>query len=131
MSRKQLISSGSPFEGTVGFSRAVRVGDTVHVAGTAPIGVDGRTACIGDAAGQARRCFEIVRQTLETAGGSLSDVVRTRIYLIRIDDWSAVAEVHGELFGVIRPACTVLQVSRFIDPDWLVEVEADAILGSG
>ncbi len=128
--RKQLISSGSPFEAQVGFSRAVRVGDIVHIAGTAPIGADGQAACIGDPAGQARRCFEIVRDTLEKAGGSLADVVRTRIFLTRIDDWPIVAHVHGEVFGAIRPVCTVMQVSRFIDPNWLLEVEADAIIGA-
>ncbi|MHB1329063.1 MAG: RidA family protein [Gemmatimonadales bacterium] len=127
MTRRILISSGSPFETTVGFSRAVRVGNAIHVAGTAPIGADGKTVALGDPSGQARRCFEVIRGALEEAGGSLADVVRTRVFLTRIDDWPEVARVHGDLFGEIRPVCTVVQVVRLIDPDWLVEIEVDAI----
>jgi enamine deaminase RidA (YjgF/YER057c/UK114 family) len=130
MSRsRRRVSSGSPFEAKVGFSRAVRAGDHVFVAGTAPIGDDGVTVGLGHAGLQARRCLEIIRCALEQAGASLEDVVRTRIFLVRIDDWPVVAEVHGEHFGAVRPACTVLQVSRFIDPTWLVEIEADAVVG--
>jgi enamine deaminase RidA (YjgF/YER057c/UK114 family) len=83
---------------------------------------------IGNASAQARRCFEIIQAALEDAGASLSDVVRTRILLTNIDDWKKVAEVHGEFFRNSRPASTIVQVSRFIDPDWLVEVEADAVI---
>jgi enamine deaminase RidA (YjgF/YER057c/UK114 family) len=125
---RQNISSGSPFEPRVGMSRAVRLGPIVAVAGTAPLGPDGRTVGQGDAAAQARRCLEVVRLALERAGTSLADVVRTRILLTRIDDWEAVAAVHGEVFRDIRPANTVMQVSRFIDPEWLVEIEADAVV---
>jgi enamine deaminase RidA (YjgF/YER057c/UK114 family) len=125
---RQNISSGSPFEPRVGMSRAVRLGPIVAVAGTAPLGPDGRTIAHGDAAAQARRCFEVVRLALERAGASLTDVVRTRILLTRIEDWEAVAGVHGEVFRDIRPANTVMQVTRFIDPAWLVEIEADAVV---
>jgi enamine deaminase RidA (YjgF/YER057c/UK114 family) len=125
---RQLISSGSPYEPRVGISRAVRVGRIIAVSGTAPIGPDGRTAGKGDAAAQARRCLVIIKDALERAGASLDHVVRTRTLLTRIEDWEAVASVHGEFFGAIRPANTIMQVARFIDPDWLVELEADAII---
>jgi enamine deaminase RidA (YjgF/YER057c/UK114 family) len=125
---RRLISSGSPYEPRVGISRAVRVGPIVAVSGTAPLGPDGRTTGKGDAAAQARRCLEIIREALERAGASLDQVVRTRTLLTRIEDWEAVALVHGEFFGEIRPANTIMQVSRFIDPDWLVELEADAVV---
>jgi enamine deaminase RidA (YjgF/YER057c/UK114 family) len=127
---RKLVSSGSPFESTIGFSRAVRVGNAISISGTAPIGLDGRTAGLGDPAAQARRCLEIISKALEDAGASLADVVRTRTLLTRIEDWKAVAAVHGEFFRDIRPANTVMQVSRFIDPEWLVEFEADAVLSS-
>jgi enamine deaminase RidA (YjgF/YER057c/UK114 family) len=125
---RHLISSGSPFEPRVGISRAVRVGSIIAVSGTAPLGPDGRTVGRGDAAAQARRCLEIIRAALERAGASLEQVVRTRTLLTRIEDWEAVATVHGEFFGSIRPANTIMQVSRFIDPEWLVELEADAVV---
>ncbi|MGH7702724.1 MAG: RidA family protein [Gemmatimonadales bacterium] len=128
---RQNVSSGSPYEPRIGISRAVRIGSVIAVAGTAPIGPDGRTAHPGDPAGQARRCFEIVAAALREAGASMADVIRTRILLTRIEDWEAVAAVHGEFFRDIRPANTVLQVSRFIDPTWLVEIEADAVLTLG
>jgi enamine deaminase RidA (YjgF/YER057c/UK114 family) len=127
MARKN-VSSGSPYEARLGISRAVRSGTIIAVAGTAPIGPDGKTAGVGDAAVQARRCLEIIRAALEQAGASLSDVIRTRILLTRIEDWERVGAVHGEFFGAIRPASTVMQVTRFIDPDWLVEIEADAVI---
>jgi enamine deaminase RidA (YjgF/YER057c/UK114 family) len=125
---RTLISSGSPYEPKVGLSRAVRVGQVIAVAGTAPIGPDGQTVGVGDPAAQARRCLEIIGAALEKAGCSLQHVVRTRILLTRIDDWQAVAAVHGEFFRDIRPANTIMQVSRFIDPAWLVEIEADAVV---
>jgi enamine deaminase RidA (YjgF/YER057c/UK114 family) len=128
---RQLVSSGSPYEPRVGISRAVRAGTFVAVSGTAPLGADGRTVGIGDPAAQMRRCLEIVRAAIEKAGGSLGDVVRTRTLLTRIEDWEAVAAVHGEFFREIRPANTILQVTRFIDPDWLVEIEADAVIEGG
>jgi enamine deaminase RidA (YjgF/YER057c/UK114 family) len=125
---RKLVSSGSPFEPKVGMSRAVRVGDVIAISGTAPLGPDGRTIGSGDVAAQARRCLEIIAAALENAGASLKDVVRTRILLVRIEDWQAVAAVHGEVFGGIRPANTIMQVSRFIDPEWLVELEVDAVV---
>ena len=125
---RKLVSSGSPYEPLIGSSRAVRVGSIVTVAGTAPIRTDGRTVGVGDPAAQARRCLEIVAAALAGAGASLRHVVRTRILLTRIDDWRAVARVHGEFFHDVRPASTIMQVSRFTDPDWLVEIEADAVV---
>jgi len=125
---RTLVFSGSPYEPTVGISRAVRANTIVTVAGTAPLGPDGRTVGRGDAAAQARRCLEIVAAALEGAGASLRHVVRTRILLTRIGDWEAVAGVHGEFFRDIRPVNTIMQVVRFIDPDWLVEIEADAVV---
>jgi len=125
---RQLVSSGSPYEPRVGISRAVRVGSIIAVSGTAPLGPDGKTVGKGDPAAQARRCLDIIRAALEQAGSSLDQVVRTRTLLTRIDDWQAVAAVHGEYFGAIRPANTIMQVTRFIDPDWLIEFEADAVV---
>lgn len=127
-SPRRRVSSGSPYEAIIGISRAVRAGDFISVAGTAPLDAEGRTVAPGDAAAQARRCFEIVARALEELGAGLSDVVRTRILLTRIEDWEAVARVHGEFFRDVRPVNTIMQVSRFIDPDWLVEVEADAVI---
>ena len=125
---RKLVSSGSPYEAKVGFSRAVRAGAVVSVAGTAPLGPDGRTVGRGDAAAQARRCLEIIAAALEGVGAAMRHVVRTRILLTRIEDWPTVATVHGEYFRDIRPACTVMQVSGLIDRDWLVEIEADAVV---
>ena len=125
---RQLVSSGSPYEPKVGISRAVRVGSIVTVAGTAPLGPDGRTIAPGDPAAQARRCLEIIAGALEKAGASMAHVVRTRILLTRIEDWQAVAAVHGEFFREIRPVNTIMQISRFIDPEWLIEIEADAVI---
>ena len=125
---RQLISSGSPYEPKVGISRAVRVGNVVAVSGTAPLGPDGRTVSVGDAGAQARRCLEIIAAALEKAGTTLQHVIRTRTLLVRIEDWQAVATVHGEFFGATRPANTIMQVTRFIDPEWLVEFEADAVI---
>lgn len=128
---RELISSGSPYEPKVGISRAVRVGAIVTVSGTAPLSPDGKTVAPGDAGAQARRCLEIIAVALEKAGASLTHVVRTRTLLTRIDDWQAVAEVHGQFFREIRPANTIMQVVRFIDPDWLVEIEVDAVVDDG
>jgi enamine deaminase RidA (YjgF/YER057c/UK114 family) len=126
--RHQLVSSGSPYEPRVGISRAVRAGPLLAVSGTAPLGPDGRTVGVGDAGAQARRCLEVIQRALESAGAGLADVVRTRILLTRIEDWEAVAKAHGEVFRDIRPANTIMQVTRFIDPEWLVEIEADAVV---
>jgi enamine deaminase RidA (YjgF/YER057c/UK114 family) len=125
---RQRFSSGSPFEPKIGISRAVRSGRIIAVSGTAPLDTGGKTVAKGDAAAQARRCLEIVRSAIEGLGGKLSDVIRTRTLLTRIEDWEKVAAVHGEFFADIRPANTVMQVVRFIDPDWLVEMEADAVV---
>ncbi|HSM19227.1 MAG TPA: Rid family hydrolase, partial [Hyphomicrobiales bacterium] len=103
MTRKR-VSSGSPYEPVIGISRAVRIGSLIAVSGTAPIGPDGETVGAGDAAVQARRCFEIIRVALEEAGSGLKDVIRTRTFLTRIEDWEAVGRVHGEVFEGIRPA---------------------------
>ena len=125
---RQLISSGSPYEPVVGFSRAVRVGNFVSVGGTAPIGEDGKTVAPGDAAGQTRRCFDIIKTALEKAGAGLKDVVRTRIMLKRIQDWEVAASVHGIYFKDFRPATTIVQVTGFIEPGWRVEIAVDAII---
>jgi enamine deaminase RidA (YjgF/YER057c/UK114 family) len=127
ISGRRSVSTGSPYEPLVGISRAVRIGPYIAVAGTAPLGPDGKTVGVGDAAAQARRCFEISRLALEQLGASLTDVIRTRFLLTRIEDWKVVAKVHGELFGDIRPVNTIVQVSSFIDPEWLLETEVDAI----
>ena len=125
---RKLVSSGSPYESIIGFSRAVRVGPFVAVGGTAPIGAGGKTGAPRDAGAQARRCLEIIRQALEKAGASLGDVVRTRVLLKRIEDWQAVAQARAEYFREVHPVDTVVQVTGFIDPEWLVEIEVDAVI---
>jgi len=125
---RRNVSSGSPFETEIGFSRAVRLGPLIVVAGTAPIDASGGTACRGDVYGQTRRCLEIVAAAIAEAGGALENTIRTRILLTDISRWREAASAHGEVFGAIRPACTFLEVSRFIDPDWLVEIEADCAI---
>jgi len=127
-SGRRRVSTGSPFEPIVGISRAVRVGDLIAVTGTAPLGPDGKTVGVGDPAAQARRSLEIVRDALRGLGADLRHVYRTRTLLTRIDDWEPVARVHGEFFSDVRPANTIMEVSRFIDPEWLVEFEADAFV---
>jgi enamine deaminase RidA (YjgF/YER057c/UK114 family) len=128
MTNRKIVSTGSPYESIAGFSRAVRIGNVIAVGGTAPLGPDGKTVSPGDAASQARRCFEISALALEELGASLSDVSRTRIFLTRLSDWEAVAKVHGKIFGDILPVSTIVQVTSLIDPEWLVETEVDAIL---
>jgi enamine deaminase RidA (YjgF/YER057c/UK114 family) len=127
MPRKN-VSSGSPYEQPIGFSRASRIGSCIAVAGTAPIAPDGGTVCEGDLYGQARRCLEIMKQAIEEAGGTISDVIRTRIMLTDIEQWQEAAKAHGEFFSDIRPACTFVEVSRFIKEEWLVEMEADCVV---
>lgn len=127
MSRK-LVSSGSYLEPVIGFSRAVRVGNIVVVGGTAPIKAEGGTAAIGDVYGQTRRCLEIVARAFADAGARLEDVTRTRIILTDIALWKDAARAHAEVFGVIRPVTTLMQVTAFVDPDWLVEIEAEAVI---
>ncbi len=126
---RRLVSSGSPWEPVVGFSRAVRAGDRVLVAGTAPV-MPGGAEPPPDAYGQARRCLEIIAAALAEAGAHLEDVVRTRIYLVRAADAEEVGRAHGEVFGTIRPASTMLAVKELIDQRWLVEIEAEAIVGT-
>ena len=123
---RQRISSGSPFEPTIGFSRAVRVGSHVFVSGTAPVWPDG--SCDPDPAVQARRCLEIVLAALGEAGASAGDVVRTRMFLVDVADAQAVGTVHGEVFGTIRPTSTMVAVSALLDPRWKVEIEAEALV---
>lgn len=125
---RTLVSSGSYLEPIMGFSRAVRVGNIVSVAGTAPIAEGGGTACIGDVHGQMMRCIAISKKALEAAGATLADVTRTRILLTDIAHWKEAARAHGEVFGDIRPVITVMAVSAFVDPDWLVETEMDAVV---
>jgi enamine deaminase RidA (YjgF/YER057c/UK114 family) len=126
---RQNISSGSPFEAAIGLSRAVRVGPFVSVAGTAPLSHEGKTVHAGDVYAQTRRCLEITAKALRDAGAELANVVRTRVMLVDISRWQDAARAHGEVFGTIRPACTFVEVSGFIDPEWLVETEADAYIG--
>lgn len=126
--KRTNIRSGSPFESIAGFSRAVRIGNVITVAGTAPIAEDGSTAAPGDAHGQTLRCLDIIEEAINEAGGSIQDVVRTRVMLTDISLWEEAARAHGEVFGLIRPACTMVEVSALIEPEWLVEIEADCIL---
>ena len=128
MSKRQQVSSGAPWEAQVGYNRAVRVGDTIAVSGTTAVGPDGDLVGKDDAYAQAMRCFEIIGEALGAAGSGFDDVVRTRVYLTRIDDWQAVGRAHAEVFGEIRPASTMLEVSRLVNTDMLVEIEADAVV---
>lgn len=125
---RRSVSSGSYLEPILGFTRAVRIGPHIAVAGTAPILAEGGTAAKGDVYGQTIRCLEIIEKAIVDAGGALSDVVRTRIMLTDMTHWREAARAHGEYFAEIRPATTVVQVVGFVDPDWLVELEADAIV---
>lgn len=123
MSLRQNIPGSSPFEPVIGFSRAVRFGNTIHLSGTGPVGAD--QAPVEE---QARQVFRILEQALHTAGASLRDVVRTRMYLTRAEDWEAVGRIHGEVFGEIRPAATMVVVAALLNPSWRIEIEADAAL---
>ena len=129
--KRQLISNGNPLESVIGFSRAVRVGNFISVGGTAPVDADGKTVGIGDPAAQARRCLEIIREALEAAGSGLEDVIRTRVILTNIDDWQKVIQVRAEYFREVRPVDTIMQVTCFVNPEWPVEFEADAIVSGG
>jgi enamine deaminase RidA (YjgF/YER057c/UK114 family) len=123
---RRTISSGSPYEPVIGFSRAVRVGDRVVVAGTAPVWPDG--SCPDDAGTQAARCLEIIISALETAGATVEDVVRTRVFLTDAADADEVGRAHGSVFADVKPAATMVVVSALIDPRWKVEIEAEAVL---
>ncbi len=123
---RQRVASGSPFEAEIGFSRALRVGDRVLVAGTAPVWPDG--SCDPDPYEQARRCLEIIVQALAEAGAKPEDVVRTRTFLTDAADWKAVGKAHGEIFRAVRPASTMVVAGGLLDPRWKVEIEAEAVI---
>jgi enamine deaminase RidA (YjgF/YER057c/UK114 family) len=129
MDERGRVSSGSPYEPLIGFSRAVRAGDRVLVSGTGPVWPDGR--CDPDPEAQARRCLEIIAAALAEAGAAPADVVRTRMYLTDAADWEAVARAHGELFAEVRPAATMVVVAGLLDARWRVEIEAEAVVGRG
>jgi enamine deaminase RidA (YjgF/YER057c/UK114 family) len=128
MSDRQLVSSGSYLEPIIGFSRAVRVGNIIAVGGTAPIAAGGGTAAKGDVYGQAKRIFEIIGKALADAGAGFEHVTRTRVILTDMALWNDASKAHAEVFKDIRPVTTVMAVSGFVDPDWLIEIEVDAVV---
>lgn len=125
---RQNISSGSPFEKPIGFSRAVRIGNIISVSGTAPIAEDGSTAYPGDLYNQTKRCLYIIEKAIKEAGGSMENVIRTRMFLTDISRWEEAGRAHGEFFSEIRPAATMVEVKGLINPAWLVEMEADCVV---
>jgi len=120
---RQNISGTSPFEPVIGFSRAVRLGNTIHVSGTGPVGAEEESV-----ATQTRRTLEIIQRTLQDCGATLNDVVRTRMFLTHVEDWETVGRIHGKFFGTIRPAATMVVVAALLNPAWRIEIEADAII---
>ena len=127
---RELISNGNPMEAIAGFSRAVRVGPYISIGGTAPVGPDGKTVGVGDVAAQTRRCLEIIEDALTRAGSGLEDVVRTRVILTDIDRWKEAIDVRKAVFADIRPVDTIMAVTRFVNPEWLVELEVDAVIAN-
>jgi enamine deaminase RidA (YjgF/YER057c/UK114 family) len=125
---RKSVTYNQPLEREIGFSRAVRIGNIIAVSGTAPIARDGSVHSPGDVYGQARRCLEIIKDVVEQAGGKPEDVIRTRIFLKDMKGWREAAKAHGEYFSKIRPACTLVEVSGFANSEWLIEIEADAVL---
>jgi len=124
---RKLVSSGSPYEPQIGFSRAVRVGPFVAVSGTAPIAADGSVAAPGDLYRQTKRCLEIIAQAIAEAGLTLDEVIRTRVMLTDISRWKEAARAHGEFFSAVKPASTFVEVKGLVERGWLVEIEADCI----
>lgn len=120
---RQNIPGSSPYEPIIGFSRAVRIGNTIHVSGTGPVGADQ-----ANAPDQTRHVLTIIQTILEQAGARLEDVVRTRMYLTHVEDWEAIGRVHGEFFGTIRPAATMVVVAKLLNPEWRIEIEAEAVI---
>jgi enamine deaminase RidA (YjgF/YER057c/UK114 family) len=125
---RNLISNGNPMEAIVGFSRAVRVGQFIAVGGTAPVDKDGNTVGVGDVFLQTKQCFEIIKAALEDAGSGLHDIVRTRVILTNIDDWKQAIEARKAYCQDARPVDTIMAINRFVNPEWLVEIEVDAVV---